>query len=99
MDVQSNLDLILFGFFGLMNIAAYIAFFIDKKLAQKNARRISEATLLGLAFIGGSGGALLAQQHFRHKTQKQPFKTYLYAISLLHIGLIIVFLSPLFQTG
>ena len=99
MDIQSKYGVILFGFFALINIAAYITFFIDKTLAQKNALRISEATLLGLAFLGGSCGALLAQQHFWHKMQKQPFKTYLYTISLFHVGLIIVFMPPLFLAG
>jgi len=97
MDIQSNSGLPLFGFFAMMNIATYITFFIDKTLTQKNARRISEATLLGLAFFGGSCGEFLAQQQFRHNTQKEPFKTYLYAISLFHVGLIIVFMSPFFR--
>ena len=99
MDLHSNIDFVIWGYFILMNIAAFIAFYIDKKRAQKNARRISEATLLGLAFFGGSGGAMWAMDKFRHKTQKQPFKGRLYAISLLHVGLIIVFLSPLFRAG
>ena len=35
-------------------------------------------TLLGLALFGGALGALLGQQLFRHKTQKQPFRTLLW---------------------
>ena len=35
-----------------------------------------EATLLVFGLIGGWPGAIIGQQLFRHKTQKQPFKTY-----------------------
>lgn len=35
-----------------------------------------EATLLLFGALGGWLGALAAQQLFRHKTQKQPFKTW-----------------------
>ncbi|THH35687.1 DUF1294 domain-containing protein [Aliishimia ponticola] len=45
----------------------------DKRCAIKAGRRIPERTLLLWALIGGAPGAKLAQQHFRHKTRKQPF--------------------------
>ena len=35
-----------------------------------------EATLLFFGVVGGWIGAMVGQQVFRHKTQKQPFKTY-----------------------
>ncbi|MGV8998173.1 MAG: DUF1294 domain-containing protein [Parvibaculaceae bacterium] len=40
--------------------------------------RVSEKTLLTLAAVGGAFGALAGQRVFRHKTQKEPFRTYLY---------------------
>ena len=78
----------------LINLSAYIAFYFDKKLAQANERRISKSTLLSLAFFGGSGGAILAQQQFRHKTRKQPFKSHLYLIAVLHVGLVVIMMIP-----
>ena len=86
--------LIATSYIAIINLSAYIAFYVDKKLAQANERRISESTLLGLAFFGGSGGAILAQQQFRHKTRKQPFKTLLYLIAILHVGLVVILMIP-----
>lgn len=58
---------------------------MDKTFAQKGMGRIPESTLLLLAFFGGSLGVVSAQQIERHKTRKQPFKTYLRMILLLQI--------------
>ncbi|MCT4714777.1 DUF1294 domain-containing protein [Enterobacteriaceae bacterium H18W14] len=49
---------------------------LDKLAARKGWRRVPEFTLLIFGFVGGWPGAILGQQLFRHKTQKQPFRTY-----------------------
>ena len=67
------------------NVAAFAAFGFDKKLAQSGSRRISENTLLWLALVGGSIGAVGGQQLFRHKTRKQPFSRELHKIALLQL--------------
>jgi len=41
--------------------------------------------LLTIALLGGSPGALVARQRFRHKTRKQPFSTALYAVCVLQL--------------
>jgi uncharacterized membrane protein YsdA (DUF1294 family) len=69
------------------NLAAFFAFALDKRRAENGARRISERTLLTFAFYGGSLGALLGQHVFRHKTRKEPFRTYLLVIASCHIAL------------
>jgi len=66
-----------------INFIAFAAFGIDKMRAEANARRISEAALLQLAFIGGSPGAYAGRRLFRHKTRKQPFSNELHAIAAL----------------
>ncbi len=69
-----------FGYLALVNVTAFIAFGWDKRCATTGERRIPERTLLGLAVIGGSVGAVAAQQVFRHKTRKEPFRTLLWLI-------------------
>lgn len=72
-----------------INLAAFVAFYIDKKAAVADRRRISEKTLLLLALIGGSVGAIIGQQVLRHKTYKQPFKFLLYSIVVLQVAILI----------
>ncbi|HWT11100.1 MAG TPA: DUF1294 domain-containing protein [Roseomonas sp.] len=67
-----------------INSVAVIAFHHDKRMAQRGGWRVSEQTLLAIALLGGSGGALAARAAFRHKTRKQPFATRLQAIFVLH---------------
>lgn len=56
-----------------VNAVAYGAFAFDKRAAQLQGRRISEATLLLFALLGGSAGALSAMHLRRHKTRKPLF--------------------------
>ncbi len=65
----------------LMNLLAFAAFGIDKALAESRSRRISEATLLQFAFLGGTPGAYAGRALFRHKTRKQPFSNHLHVIA------------------
>ena len=58
----------------MINIAAFCMYGIDKRKAVKNQWRIPEATLLGIALIGGSVGAWAGMQTFRHKTKHWKFK-------------------------
>ena len=58
-----------------INFLAFAAFGIDKARAEAGAWRVSEGTLLRLAFFGGTPGAYAGRALFRHKTRKQPFRT------------------------
>ena len=73
----------------IINIIAFLAMFIDKKKAEKNKWRIKESTLLILALIGGSIGAITGMYVFHHKTQKPRFYIGIPIIIVLHILLII----------
>ncbi|MEC5290667.1 DUF1294 domain-containing protein [Aurantimonas sp. C2-6-R+9] len=75
-------------YFLAINIAAYFAFVFDKAKARAGARRIPEKSLLRLALLGGSIGAISAQRIIRHKTHKEPFRTWLNAIAFLHLVVI-----------
>jgi len=56
-----------------MNIVAFIMFGIDKYKAKKSEWRIPEATLLWIAVLGGSIGALVGMKVWRHKTKHKKF--------------------------
>ena len=68
-----------------INCFAFAAFGIDKARAERGAWRISEGTLLRLAFLGGTPGAYAGRALFRHKTRKQPFCANLRAIAVLQV--------------
>lgn len=64
---------ILMIYLGIINVITFLAFAIDKLHAIKGKRRIRIITLLGLAFVGGSAGALLGMYTLRHKTKVDYF--------------------------
>jgi Predicted membrane protein len=59
--------------YALVNGSSFIAYYRDKKLAERNIWRTPEKTLLVLALVGPFG-ALAAMRAFRHKTQKAKFR-------------------------
>lgn len=71
-----------------MNVIAFAAFGIDKFLAENDLRRISEATLLLWALIGGTPGAYAGRHLFRHKTRKQPFSSTLHLIAVIQVAVL-----------
>ena len=71
----------------LVNVLAFALYGIDKLKAKKGAWRIPESTLLLVAFLGGSLGALLGMELFRHKTKHAKFKVLVPLFLLLHIAL------------
>ena len=72
----------------VINIVTFLVYGIDKWKAKQGSWRISEATLLILAVIGGSIGALLGMKVWRHKTHHKKFKYGLPLILLAQIALI-----------
>ena len=57
----------------LVNAAGLLFMLADKHRARKKQWRIPEATLMGIAAMGGSIGALLGMYAFRHKTRHPKF--------------------------
>ena len=70
-----------------VNLLAFALYGIDKLKAKKGAWRIPEATLLLVAFLGGSLGALLGMEIFRHKTKHAKFRILVPLFLILHIAL------------
>ena len=75
-----------------VNLITIMLFWIDKRAAINRESRISEKTLLMFCLIGGTPGAFFAQQRFRHKTQKEPFRTLMILIALVQVLLLGLFL-------
>ena len=53
----------------VINVVSFLVYGIDKWKAKQGSWRISEATLLILAVIGGSIGALLGMKVWHHMAQ------------------------------
>lgn len=60
----------------------------DKQAAIAGLWRVSEAQLLTVDLLGGVIGGLLAQQRYWHKASKQSYQTWVFAIVVLHAGLL-----------
>ena len=83
--------------FAALSLLSFALMYFDKRAAQNDGRRVPERTLLLWAFVGGGIGAKLAQNRFRHKTQKQPFRTWL-NVALIVNGLTAIMLCvPAFR--
>lgn len=74
-----------------INIVTLIAFAVDKIAAIEHRSRIRIVTLLALAFIGGSIGALIAMYVFHHKTKQDYFSVGVPLIMLMQ-AVVIFFL-------
>ena len=77
----------LYIYLAVVNVVAFVLYGIDKYKAKQGAWRIPEKTLLGIAVIGGSVGALAGMNFFRHKTKHWYFKYGLPAILAVHLGI------------
>lgn len=61
-------------YLAIINAVAIAAYGWDKLCAIRKWWRVPELTLLGIAAIGGSIGALVAMKLFHHKTLHLKFK-------------------------
>ena len=69
-------------YFIAINLVAFLVYCWDKLCAKKHRWRVPEITLLAIAVIGGSIGAMAAMQLFHHKTLHLKFK---YGVPLILI--------------
>ncbi len=72
-------------YFIFINVSAFSVYGIDKYLAVKDKRRLSEYSLLLLSFLGGSMGAFVAMLLFRHKIKKISYMMKYIVIVILQI--------------
>ena len=71
-----------------INAVTFIVYGIDKYKAKKGKWRISEATLLMMAVIGGSIGAWAGMRLWHHKTMHKKFKYGIPLLSIMQIALV-----------
>lgn len=91
----------IYGIIGIylivINFITFIVYAVDKDKAKRGKWRIPEATLLLLAAIGGSVGALLAMLLLHHKTKHAKFYILVPLFLVIHIAVAVfsylIFLS------
>ena len=84
---KESIILYLIIYLVIINVITFVVYGLDKWKAKQSKWRIRESTLLGLAAIGGSIGALLAMKILRHKTLHPQFK---YGVPLILVAQIAI---------
>lgn len=77
----------------IINALGFILMLTDKLKAKKNLWRIPEATLLGVAAIGGSAGSLIGMYLVRHKTKHLKFTLGIPVILAVQIIVLVLIFS------
>lgn len=75
-----------------MNLLAFLLMGLDKAKARRNRWRIPEKTLFLSSILGGSIGAILGMQVFRHKTKHASFRIGMPCILIAQLGLAVYIL-------
>ena len=75
-----------------INVVTFFMYGIDKWKAKKSKWRISEATLLLMATIGGSIGAWIGMKTWHHKTLHKKFRYGVPCIIIVQLAVIGYFL-------
>ena len=86
---ELNLLHIVFIYLAVINVVTFFMYGIDKWKAKRTKWRIPEATMLGMAVIGGSIGAWLGMKVWHHKTLHKKFKFGVPVILIAQIALLI----------
>ena len=81
---------VLTAYLVLINAAALLFMLSDKQKARRGGWRIPERTLLAVAVLGGSIGAIAGMYLFRHKTRHLKFSLGLPLILAVQIGLFLL---------
>ncbi|MBE7021036.1 MAG: DUF1294 domain-containing protein [Ruminococcaceae bacterium] len=77
----------------LINIMATVSFGLDKFYAVKEKSRIPIILLIGIAFMGGTLGAIAGMYLFRHKTQKSYFNVGLRVILITQLVVLLYIMN------
>lgn len=73
----------------VLSLITFIVYGVDKLKAKNGSYRTPEKALLGLSFIGGALGGILAMNLFRHKTKHLYFWVVNVLSLIIHIAVIV----------
>jgi len=82
--------IVLAAAFVLWNVITFALYGIDKRKAEKKQWRISEAALIGCAFLMGGIGSFLGMRAFRHKTKHLKFQVLVPVAVIVNLGVIVL---------
>ena len=88
----NSIPLILFYYFGGVNLLLFILMGMDKRAARRKKWRIPERRLLTLGMIGGGFGGILGMIIFHHKTHRIYF-TICYEVNIICWGIAFLYFT------
>lgn len=91
-----SFEFLVIVYLAVINLTAFVIYGSDKKRAAAGRWRISEGTLLGIALIGGSVGALAGMKCFRHKTRHWKFRILVPLFLLFHLAVVLMLVNSNF---
>jgi len=84
-----------FASYGIaISLTGFLAIVWDKECARTGRWRVPEHILLALALVGGTIGIVAGQRLWHHKTQKEPFRTYLRMIVIIQFTVLLSLAFP-----
>ena len=84
------------GYVLCLSVVGFAAMGLDKRRAVKGKWRISEKSLLLIAFLGGGIGSYLGMRHYRHKTKHLSFRLLLPILAFADLLLLYYLISLLY---
>ena len=76
-----------------INFVTFLAYGFDKRAAIRHGMRTPENQLHTLEFLGGWGGAIVAQRFFHHKNKKKEYQSFFWMLFIAELILIYVILK------
>lgn len=76
-------------YIAVLSLLAVLYTAADKRRAQTRRWRVPEATLWGIAALGGAAAMWLTMQAIRHKTRHRSFMVGLPLLALLQLALLV----------
>lgn len=76
-------------YIAVLSLLAVLYTAADKRRAQTHRWRVPEATLWGVAALGGAAAMWLTMQAIRHKTRHRSFMVGLPLLALLQLALLV----------